>query len=114
MIFPKPKCNRCGECCKYAWHKYNGECNDNHVIFFKEKNPETYVGKGLYYGEVIDIIYVPEPCQHLTSDNKCRIQNSKPEVCKGHGTSPRMFYPEKCVFFNYYKDYKEREEEIGC
>jgi Fe-S-cluster containining protein len=108
-----PKCKMCGECCKYSWHRYD----EDQFEFYMRKNIGTYRGKGLYDGEIIDIIYVPEPCMYLSADNKCMIQSDKPIVCSRHGKSHCHFFPETCVLFDYYKDprnQRETAEDVGC
>lgn len=91
-------CRQCGRCCRYSWRAWG---NDIHDAF--------YIAKGGTYCKEDNIIYCPEPCQHLTPDNKCGIQDTKPEVCIRHGEDIDYFYPVGCA----YRDYII-EHEIDC
>jgi hypothetical protein len=112
MIVNPPKCKQCGNCCKYSWHRI-GKDDSNYVIFLKTKYPTGYIGDGLYDGEIVKIFYMPEPCSKLIN-NKCLINDDKPEVCKIHCTHPHCFYPRGCVFFDYWLNFLEAVDEIGC
>lgn len=85
-------CKQCGKCCRYAWRNAADGTDDIHVQF--------YIAKG---GVLCNdgILYQPEPCQHLTADNKCAINDTKPEVCRRHGETITMFYPHGCAYREY-------------
>lgn len=83
-------CKQCGRCCKYAWRVKGNDIHD-----------DFYIAKGGRYCPDDNVIYCPEPCQHLTADNKCGIHDHKPEVCIAHGEDPDMFYPVGCAYREY-------------
>jgi len=83
-------CTMCGRCCRYGWRTFEGSIHD-----------EFYITKGGTYCSEDNIIYINEPCQNLTNDNRCAIHDNKPQVCIDHGEDIDFFYPVGCAYRDY-------------
>lgn len=66
----KPHCHRCGICCTVS-HIYLQQ------VGFDRKWVEGR--QGTIRG---NDVYIPSRCKWLTKDNRCEVQESKPEWCK--------------------------------
>ena len=46
-----------------------------------------------------NVMLVPSPCPQLTEESKCRIYETRPQLCRGYnGKSPNYYVPVGCVF----------------
>lgn len=82
----------CGECCKIL----------PIVAVPTKESIEYYLARGIVWDRAQGFFLINQRCQHLTEDNKCMIQDHKPEVCrKYHGQKRaargvRYYIPPGC------------------
>lgn len=68
------KCNMCGHCCRVIVN----------IIPYSNDSAEWAVKRGyklLMTSEKFLAIEIPSVCPQLTDDNKCKLQEAKPQVC---------------------------------
>ena len=86
------KCNMCGECCKYL------------IIPTSKLKPmdiEFYEARGceIIEEENFSWVKIPFKCPHLDENNKCKIYENRPLVCKEAPFEElEKLMPKKCGF----------------
>ena len=79
-LFTGYDCCRCGNCCRIYSTTLTEEEIVNISIYLgltRQKFPEDHLIRGM------DGLELPAPCRFLNADGKCRLQDCKPEECKG-------------------------------
>ncbi len=95
----KKTCEGCfAMCCRYVITEIDIpeslEDFENIKWYVSHKNVNVYVdGDYAWYIEFLT------PCEHLGEDNKCKIYEKRPKVCRDYST-------EECLFHN--PDYEEK------
>lgn len=69
------KCKKCGLCCKWIQVGTMPKHGEVDWDFIKARNVIA-----VDHGAIV-VFYVNAPCPHLTEDNLCNIQDSKPKSC---------------------------------
>ena len=88
MKEPDPVCKQCGACCKVFAIK--------RVV--KTKSIMDYAAARGYTFDG-NVMLVPSPCPQLTEDGKCRIYETRPQLCRDYnGKSPNYYVPIGCTF----------------
>lgn len=84
------ECKQCGECCKWLSFTFKGVGNNRLYREFYTKRGCKIVG---------DAILVPQRCQYLDENNKCKIYPRRPFLCKAFkGQSKGYWVPPKCGY----------------
>lgn len=79
-LFAGYDCCRCGNCCR----TYSTTLTEEEIVkisahlgLTRQKFLEDHLIRG------VDGLELPAPCRFLNADGKCRLQDCKPEECKG-------------------------------
>lgn len=91
------KCKRCGLCCKWLLVGTLAKGGELDWDYIKARNLIA-VDRGTFI-----TLYVDAPCKHLTEDNLCSIQDSKPESCKDFPSNKDEALPN-CGWWDNEKD----------
>lgn len=79
-LFSKYDCYQCGNCCR----RFSTTLSEEEIV-----NISTYLGmtRQKFLEDCLirgrDGLELPAPCRFLDMDGRCRIQDCKPEECKG-------------------------------
>jgi Fe-S-cluster containining protein len=84
----KPECKQCGECCRYFAIKR--VMKTKHVVEYMEARGYKFDGTTML---------IPSVCPQLTEEGKCKIYETRPQVCRDYeGKSGKFYVPVGCVF----------------
>ena len=98
--FDDPKCEKCNAlCCKYIAMEIDGPDDEESVDHLRwyllHQDVSIYVQDGEWH------LCVDVRCKHLDDENRCRIHDTRPQICRDHS-------PDECEFGN--PDYELEQE----
>ena len=90
-------CHQCGKCCQLFIFRIGVELTEDLIDYYTTHGCELIDGN----------LHIPFRCPHLTEDNLCDIQETKPFICKDfdESTCHKYYVHEGC----YVQDSKKEE-----
>jgi Fe-S-cluster containining protein len=108
---PDP-CKKCdGKCCRYLALEIDKPTTkgdyDDIRWYVSHRNVSVFIDSRRWY------LGVKGRCQHLEKDNRCKIYDRRPRICRRHKVDSCEFYGEGSVHDHEFNTLKDIEEYMA-